>query len=277
MQHLNFVEETLGYFPVTIEAFILQEFKVAHLSVTFLQLVFNLVMLLLFMISVLLIYSLLLLSMESKSFELGVMRMVGLSKINIMMLIVLQSIMFDIPSIICGFGTSFLLLQFAKVYAESNLHMDFDAIPKMDSILQALFLSTLIPMCSSIMPIQIILDTNLNDALDIQRSKTQAVYVNILEKKKANYTPMVATGLAFTAYGVTIYYLLPLALMSMNLNLLSQIIIFIIIGLLFALTLLAFNFQSTFEWLLTHFFLFFEIKSTKAMVLKNLSSHRRRN
>ena len=45
--------------------------------------------------------------------------------------------------------------------------MDFDAIPKLDSILQALFLSTLIPLCSSIMPIQIILDTNLNDALDI--------------------------------------------------------------------------------------------------------------
>ena len=242
MGHLNFVEETLGYFPVTIEAFILQEFKVAHLSVTFLQLVFNLVMLLLFMISVLLIYSLLMLSMESKSFELGVMRMVGLSKLNIMCLIILQSVMFVIPSIICGFGTSFAFLQVAKYYAETNLHMDFDAIPKMDSILQALFLSTLIPLAASILPIQVVLDRNLNDALDIQRSKTQAVYINILEKKKANYTPMVATGLAFTAYGVTIYYLLPLALMSMNLNLLSQIIIFIIIGLLFALTLLAFNF-----------------------------------
>ena len=88
---------------------------------------------------------------------------------------------------------------------------------------------------------------------------------------------MVATGLAFTAYGVTIYYLLPLALMSFNLNLLSQIIIFIIIGLLFALTLLAFNIQSSVEWLLTHVFLFFERKSTRSMVLKNLSSHRRRN
>ena len=36
MQHLNFVEETLGYFPISIEAFILQEFKIANLSVTFL-------------------------------------------------------------------------------------------------------------------------------------------------------------------------------------------------------------------------------------------------
>lgn len=135
MQHLTFVEETLGYFPVTIEAFILQDFKLAHLSVTFLQLVFNLVMLLLFLISVLLIYSLLMLSMESKSFELGVMRMVGLSKINVMLLIVMQSIMFVIPSIICGFITSFVFLQIAKVYAESELHMDFDAIPSLGSIL----------------------------------------------------------------------------------------------------------------------------------------------
>jgi len=262
---------------VTIEAFILQEFKLAQLSVTFLQLVFNLVMLLLFMISVLLIYSLLMLSMESKSFELGVMRMVGLSKVNVMLLIVLQSVLFVIPSIISGFLVSYGFLQVAKVYAESTLHMDFDAIPSLSSVFQALFLSTLIPLCSSIMPIQIVLDRNLNDALDIQRSKTQAVYVEILEKKKADYSPMVATGLAFTAYGVTIYYLLPLALMSFNLNLLSQIIIFIIIGFLFALTLLAFNFQSTVEWVLTNVFLCFEVKSTRAMVTKNLSSHRKRN
>ena len=82
---------------------------------------------------------------------------------------------------------------------------------------------------------------NLNDALDIQRSKTQAVFVNILNKKKADIGPMVAIGAAVTMYGVTIYYLLPLALMSMNLTLVSRIMIFILIGLLFALTLLALN------------------------------------
>ena len=277
MRHMNFVEQSLGYFPVTIEAFIMQDFKMAHLSVTFLQLIFNLVMLLLFMISVLLIYSLLMLSVESKSFELGVMRMVGLSKINVIMLIIFQSFMFVIPSIIFGFITSFILLQVAKFYADTILHMDFDAIPNMFSILQALFLSTLIPLLSSIMPIQIVLDRNLNDALDIQRSKTQAVYVNILNKKQADYTPLVATGAAFTAFGVTIYYLLPLALMSFNLSLLSQIIIFILVGLLFGLTLLAFNIQSSVENILTNFFLFFEVDSIRKMVRKNLSSHRKRN
>jgi len=88
----------------------LQDFKLAHLSVTFLQLIFNLVMLLLFSLSVLLIYSLLMLSVESKSFEFGVMRMVGLSKNNIILLVIMQSFMFVIPSIISGFAVSLTVL-----------------------------------------------------------------------------------------------------------------------------------------------------------------------
>jgi hypothetical protein len=224
-----------------VEAFILQDFKLAHLSVTFLQLIFNLVMLLLFSLSVLLIYSLLMLSVESKSFEFGVMRMVGLSKDNIILLVILQSFMFVIPSIISGFVVSLTVLQIGKYYAETQMQMDFEAIPSAVSVIQALFLSTMIPLLSSVLPIRVVLDRNLNDALDIQRSKTQAVFVNILNKKEANTGPMVLVGLSITIYGVTIYYLLPLALLSMNLTLVSQIIIFILVGLLFALTLLAFN------------------------------------
>lgn len=86
-----------------------------------------------------------------------------------------------------------------------------------------------------------VLDKNLNDALDIQRSKTQAVFVNMLNAKEANTKPLVLVGLCITFYGVTIYYILPIALLSMNLTLVSQIIIFILVGLLFALTLVAFN------------------------------------
>ena len=92
-------------------------------------------MLLLFMISVLLIYSLLMLSVESKSFELGVMRMVGLSKNNVMALVIMQSFMFVIPSIIAGFTVSLTILQGAKYYAENNLQMDFEAIPSLMSVL----------------------------------------------------------------------------------------------------------------------------------------------
>lgn len=88
---------------------------------------------------------------------------------------------------------------------------------------------------------------------------------------------MVLFGAAVTIYGVTIYYLLPLALMSMNLTLVSKIVIFILVGLLFSLTLLAFNIQSTVESICTKVFLCFEIKSVRSMVIKNLAAHRKRN
>jgi hypothetical protein len=117
----------------------------------------------------------------------------------------------------------------------------------------------------------------LNDALDIQRSKTQAVFVNILNKKEADVTPFVSFGAAITIYGIAIYYELPLSLLSMNLSLMSKILIFILMGLLSALTLLAFNFQGMFEKVCTKIFLFFEHRSTQAMVIKNLASHRSRN
>lgn len=217
------------------------------------------------------------LSVESKSFDFGVMRMVGLSKENIILLVILQSFMFVIPSIISGFAFSLTMLRVGKYYAETHMQMDFEALPGIFSVIQALVLSTMIPLLSSILPIRVVLDRNLNDALDIQRSKTQAVFVNILNKKKVNLAPMVLTGLSITVYGVTIYYLLPIALLSMNLTLVSQIIIFILVGLLFALTLLAFNTQAIIERICTRIFLFFEQASIKSMVIKNLAAHRRRN
>ena len=88
---------------------------------------------------------------------------------------------------------------------------------------------------------------------------------------------MVLFGLAITSYGVTIYYTLPMALMSMNLTLVSRIVIFILIGLLFALTLLAFNVQYTVERFFSRIFLFFEINSMRLMAIKNLAAHRKRN
>jgi len=92
-------------------------------------------MLLLFTISVLLIYSLLMLSVESKSFDLGVMRMVGLSKTNVIVLVIMQSFTFVIPSIITGFTVSLISLQGCKYYAENYLQMDFEATPTLFSVI----------------------------------------------------------------------------------------------------------------------------------------------
>lgn len=53
--------------------------ELASLAILFLGLIFDLVVVLFIALSVLLIYSLLVISVESKTFEFGVMRMVGLN------------------------------------------------------------------------------------------------------------------------------------------------------------------------------------------------------
>lgn len=52
---------------------------------------------------------------------------------------------------------------------------------------------------------------------------------------------MVAFGGIASAYGISIYYLLPLALLSLNLTLIMRIFIFILFGMIFALSLIALN------------------------------------
>ena len=84
-------------------------------------------------------------------------------------------------------------------------------------------------------------------------------------------------GVISVAYGLSIYYFLPLAMLTMNFALILRIFFFILVGMLFGLSLLAFNLQRFLEIILTHVFLFFEKLSMKQMVKKNLTAHKIRN
>ena len=144
-------------------------------------------------------------------------------------------------------------------------------------MLQGLFIGLFIPLVSSIAPIKNALSKNLNDSLDTNRSKTQAMYVEILDQDKQNMTSYITFGLISVIYGLSIYYFLPLAMLSFNFALILEIFFFILVGMLFGLSLLSFNLQRGLEILLTHVFLIFEKASMKTMVLKNLTAHRMRN
>jgi hypothetical protein len=87
----------------------------------------------------------------------------------------------------------------------------------------------------------------------------------------------VTFGIIAVLFGLSIYYFLPLAMLSFNLSLVLQIFMFILMGMLLGLSMLAFNLQRIVEVILTHVLLFFEKRSMKTLVTNNLSSHRPRN
>ena len=93
-------------------------------------LLFDIIIILFVLMSVILVYSLLMLAVETKSFEFGVMRMVGVSTSGVMYTIVIQAIMFVIPAFILGFICSFPALKIGYDYIFSvRMGMDLDPVP----------------------------------------------------------------------------------------------------------------------------------------------------
>jgi hypothetical protein len=88
-------------------------------------------------------------------------------------------------------------------------------------------------------------------------------------------------GVHALLFGVVVYYLMPLALISMNFGLLLQVFFIILIALFIGLTMLAINMQRLTESLLASvFFLLlmpFEPTSMSKLVKNNLRAHLLRN
>lgn len=84
---LSDLEEFLGYYPVQITSAILDKTQTLEIGILIVSLIFNLVKSLLVVISVLIVFSLLLISVQSKTFEIAVIRMIGLKKEGIIGLI----------------------------------------------------------------------------------------------------------------------------------------------------------------------------------------------
>jgi len=70
----------------------------------FIGLIFDVILILFVIVAILLIYSLLLISVETKTFDIGIMRLVGLSTNSFIGMIFTQSFLFVLPSVICGFA-----------------------------------------------------------------------------------------------------------------------------------------------------------------------------
>ena len=136
-------------------------------AVLFIVLIFDVLLLIFTVIACLLIYSLLLISVETKTFEIGVMRMVGLTKAGFVGMIMTQAALFVLPSVILGFILSLpsIWLVYSFLFSD-DIGLEPSIIPGWSATIQALCIGILIPILSSIIPIQRALSTSLTEALN---------------------------------------------------------------------------------------------------------------
>ena len=163
---------------------LLEELKLYDYGVMFLGLIFNVLLIIFVVIAILLVFSLLLISIETKAFEYGVMRLVGLTKKGFVAMILTQAFMFVFPAVILAFVCSFPLIHliYAKMIADQLGYMP-SIVPSGMAISQALFIGLVIPLVSSIVPIKRSLAKNLSETLDVWRGKNKGTTVKTTDSK----------------------------------------------------------------------------------------------
>lgn len=178
----------MGFNQVDVEMPVLTSVSTTQYFGLFLGLILNIIIFILIFLSVLLIYSLLMINIETRTFELGVMRMLGVKRNGLIELLALQAFSYAIPAIALGLLTSQLLAMWIVDLFASLTGVTLNPNLTTDSILSGIGLGLLVPILASVFPIRTALGKNLQDSLDVKRSKTFAVKISIVRSENTKFS-----------------------------------------------------------------------------------------
>ena len=244
----------------------------------FLGLLLNIIVLFIFALSVLLIYSLLMVSVESRTFELGILRMVGMTRPRLVGLLLTQALFYALPAIVIGLPVAQGFAVPISIFLENLSGVEVSPLLTGLSIGMAILAGLLVPLVGAILPVREALRANVHSSVDTRRSKTVAVRYKLTRSDSAVPSgPLLVIGLVLFGLAFVVYYLLPLALLATNLYALLNIFFLVLIAMLVGLTVLASNLQPLLERLFTWIFFFWEHSAIRSLTLRNFDAHRRRN
>lgn len=269
----------LGFAQVYVDLPVLRGLGSTEMVSLFLGLILNVIIFILLFLSIVLIYSLLMISVETRTFEMGILRMIGMARPSLIALLLVQAFAYAIPAWSMGIVTSLVVYMFASSIVINITNASISQLISADAFGLATLVGILIPVAASILPIRAALGQNLQDSLDLKHNKTKAVEITLKRGEDVGSTPwtIIMIGIGLTVFGGLIYYVLPLGLLSSNFSLLMNVFLFILIGMLLGLVLVALNLQHMVERSLAWAFFFWESRGIRNLVVKNLVAHRVRN
>ena len=177
----NEITEFLGFYPLKASNKLMSQMTIFNFAILFIGLVFSIVIILFVVISVLLIYSLLMITTETKTFDIGIMRLIGLSSKGFIAMIFTQAIMFVLPAIITGYICAFptLFAIFKKLFKNDLAKDGISFVPDPIATVEAVAVGLFIPLLSAIIPIQRALAKTLSESLNTARTNLSGTIVII--------------------------------------------------------------------------------------------------
>ena len=119
-----------------------------------------------------------LLSLLTSSFELALLRIIGLRKKASLQILLLQVLLFTIPGIIVGLVLSLLLYLLLAVILNKHLYLNLPLFPPASSYIVAVVMGVLAPIISIIPPSLSFSKQQLIQAIDIQHTVTPAFFLH---------------------------------------------------------------------------------------------------
>ena len=150
-------------------------------------------------------------------------------------------------------------------------------MPSPVATVEAVGIGLLIPALSSVIPIKNAVAKSLIESLNTARSTIKGKVVTLESKRVVKVGAYVIFGLLCVVFGITVYIVLPEALLAENADLILKMFFLILLGMILGITLVVANLDRTTLIIMMYLLLFWERKSMRALIKKNLVVHLRIN
>jgi len=205
----------------------------------FLQSTFATIVFFMVLLSVMLIYSLMISDVDEKTYEMGMLRALGLRTVSLVQLIILQSLIFSIPGVLIGVVISAIMNVVIRLFIFTFSVSNYTYIMSASAALLGVFLGLMMPLGSNIWAIKRALGKTIRDSLDIFHTGINDVMVKIVKLENFGVSPFeIILGITLVVMGIMTYYIAPAAFLFDRLDLFFFILNIILVGMIIGLAFL---------------------------------------
>jgi hypothetical protein len=197
------------------------------------------VVLFIIILSVLLIYSLMIADIDEKTYEMAMLRALGLRTASLFNMIMLQSFIFSVPGLLIGLiisgGVNVLIRYFIFKFTLSNTGYFIATTALILGIVLGIFM----PLITNLMTVNRALSKKIRDSLDIFHSAANDSIVTVRKLTDFGVSLFqVGLGTILVSMGLMTYYLAPAAFLFNHLEIFFFILNIILIGMILGLSLI---------------------------------------
>ena len=279
LEFTNTISQRIGVMYPARFLLPLLEVMLATLNIRyFLDSVFNAVIALIVFLSTLLVFSLLLNDVETKTYEYGMLRALGMRKSNLLQILFTKSLLFSIFGVGIGLFVAFLVsipvTDMITGISDVSAHYSVSGT----AAIVATVVGVVMPLIASTVPIMRALSKTLRDSLDVYHHVVSDVTVSLVRLADMGFSPwQTAIALLLVSVGFLAFYLVPLSFLNDNMPMFLGLMMAILLTMLLGCVILAQLVQPFLErgilWVIMRPF----HGNLNALVAKSLSAHRPRN